>query len=248
MASAISFIQANLQHSIAASRMLTRTAGIKGIDMALIQEPWYCGGCFRGFNIPGYTLFSVNGIDKPQACIFTRNVTAGMLPGFSCRDLVAILIKYKEEGVQRCLVICSAYLPYDSEDPPLSKEFEDLVHYCEKETLYLVVRCDSNAHHSVCGRTNCNSRGEALMEFLNTTNLGILNRRNEPTFCSKGRLEVIDITMGSLRLLESIIGWEVSSEPSLSDHIHILFTLQGSVPVHLIRNPRGTKWGSFRGA
>jgi hypothetical protein len=38
----------------------------------------------------------------------------------------------------------------------------------------------------------------------------------------------------------------VSSEPSLSDHRHILFTLQGSVPEHLIRNPRGINWGSFR--
>ena len=49
-----------------------------------------------------------------------------------------------------------------------------------------------------------------------------------------------------MRLLESIIGWEVSSEPSLSDHRHILFILRGSVPVRLVRNPRGTNWGSFR--
>jgi len=214
--------------------------------MALIQEPWYCGGCIRGLNIPGYTLFSVNGADRPQACILTRNETAWMLRGFSRRDLVEVLIKYNEEGVERCLVICSEYLPYDSEDPPPSKEFEDLVRYREKENLYLVVGCDSNAYHSVWGSTNCNSRGDALMEFLNTTNLEILNGGNEPTFCNRGRLEVSDITLGSLRLLESIIGWEVLSEPSLSDHRHILFILRGSVPVHLIRNPRGTNWGSFR--
>jgi hypothetical protein len=245
MASTIFFIQANLQYSIAASRIFTRTVGIKGIDVALIQEPWYRRGCIRGLNIPGYSLFSVNGIDRPQACILMRNETAWMLPGFFCRDLVAVLIKYNEEGMERRLVICSAYLPYDSEDPP-SKELEDLVRYCEKENLYLVVGCDSNAHHSVWGSTNCNSRGEALLEFLNTTNLKILNQGNEPTFCSGGRSEVIDITLGSLRLLESIIGWEVSSEPSVSDHRHILFTLRGSVLVRLIRNPRGTNWGSFK--
>ena len=97
--------------------------------------------------------------------------------------------------------------------------FEDL-HFCEKENLYLVVGCDSNAHHSVWGSTNCNSRGEALVEFLNTTHLEILHRGNEPTFCSGGRSEVIDITLGSMRLLESIIGWEVSSEPFLSDQTY----------------------------
>jgi len=65
MASTISFIQANLQHSIAASRILTRTVGVKGIDRALIQELWYRRGCIRGLNIPGYTLYSVIGIDRP---------------------------------------------------------------------------------------------------------------------------------------------------------------------------------------
>jgi hypothetical protein len=77
-----------------------------------------------------------------------------MLPGFSCRDLVAVLIVYDEEGAEQRLVICSAYLPHDSEDPPPSKEFEELVWYCENENLCLVVGCDSNAHHSVWGSTN----------------------------------------------------------------------------------------------
>lgn len=39
--STIAFIQANLQYSIAASEILTRTVGVKGIDMAVLQEPWY---------------------------------------------------------------------------------------------------------------------------------------------------------------------------------------------------------------
>jgi hypothetical protein len=85
------------------------------------------------------------------------------------------------------------------------------VSYCEKENLCLVVGCDCNAHHSVWGSTNYNSKGKVLMEFLNTTNLEILNRGNEPTFCSGGRLKVKDFTLESLRLLSCIIGWEVSS-------------------------------------
>ena len=130
MASTISFIQANLQHSIAASRIFTRTVGIKGIDVARIQEPWYCGGCNRGLNNPGYSLFSVNGIDRPRACILMRKETACMLPESSCRDRVGDLIKYNEEVVERRQVVCSAYLPYDSVDPHPSKELEDLLRYC----------------------------------------------------------------------------------------------------------------------
>jgi len=42
------------------------------------------------------------------------------------------------------------------------------------------------------------------MEFLNSSNLVILNRGNEPTFCSDGRFYVIDVTLVSLRLLTTL--------------------------------------------
>jgi hypothetical protein len=67
------------------------------------------------------------------------------------------------------------------------------------------------------------------MEFLNSSNLEILNRGSDSTFCSGSRMEVIDITLGTLRLLESITDCEVSSEPSLLYNRHILITIWGSV-------------------
>ena len=57
MVSIISFLKANLQHSSAASRILTRTVSIKGIEMVLIEEPLYCKDHIRGLNIPRYTLY-----------------------------------------------------------------------------------------------------------------------------------------------------------------------------------------------
>jgi len=43
------------------------------------------------------------------------------------------------------------------------------------------------------------------VEFLSSSTVVILNQGNEPTFCGGGRLEVIDIILGSLGLLESIM-------------------------------------------
>jgi hypothetical protein len=134
-------------------------------------------------------------------------MTSWLLTGFSSRDLVAVLVKYLENGMERRVVICSAYLPYDAEDPPPTGELRDLIQYCDEEHLHLIVGCDSNAHHAAWGSTNCNGRGEALVEFLSTTNLEILNRGDEPTYCNGYRTEVIDITLGSIGLLESIEGW-----------------------------------------
>ena len=82
-----------------------------------------------------------------------------MLPGFSCRDLVAVLMNYNEGEAERRLFVCSAYLPYDSEDPPPSGEFEELVRYCEEENLYILIGRGSNSHRGVWGSTNCNVTG-----------------------------------------------------------------------------------------
>ena len=142
-------------------------------------------------------------------------------------------------------MVCSSYLPYDSEDRPPSRGLEERVQHCGKENIQLLVGCDSNAHHTAWGSTNCNG---IIMEFLHSTNLEILNKGNESTFCTSVRQEVIDITLGSYGLMDSTTDWEVSMEPSLSDHRHIMFNVRGSAPVLYIRNPRGTNWGSFRGS
>jgi hypothetical protein len=158
-------------------------------------------------------------MDRPWACILARNMTSWMLPGFSCRGLVAVLINYNEDGAGRKLVVCSAHLPYDSKDPPL-KELEELVRYCQTENLHLVIGCDSIAHHTIWGGTNCNDRGVTRVEFLKSTNLEILNQGNVPTFCSAHRMEVIDITLGSFRLLGSVKSWGGFIGPSLSDQTY----------------------------
>jgi hypothetical protein len=76
--------------------------------------------------------------------------------------------------------------------------------------------------------------------------LEILNRGKEPTFCNSKRVQVLDNTLVSLELLDKIKDWEVSSEPSLSDHRHIMFKLVGSVPAGFYGGPRTTNWDSSR--
>jgi len=202
-----SSIQANRQHNITASRVLSRTVSVKGIGMALIEKPWFCEGRIRGPKIPGHPLFSTRGIDRSKSCILKRIKTTWMLPGLSCRDLVAILIKYNEDGAERWLDVCCAYLPYYSKDPPTSKEFKELARYCESKNIFLVIGCDFNAHYIVWDSTNGNDRGEALVEFLNSSNLDILNQGRKPTFCRGGRLEMIEISLWFFGFLESIPSW-----------------------------------------
>jgi hypothetical protein len=77
------------------------------------------------------------------------DVNTWMLLGYSCRDLVAVLIHYNEGETERYLVVCSAYLSYGSKDPRMIREYEELKRYCEEEDLYLVTGCFSSSHNSV---------------------------------------------------------------------------------------------------
>ena len=77
-----------------------------------------------GLNIPGYTLFSVGGLDSPRACILPRNTNAWMLPKLSCRYLVAVLISYNVEEERHLVVFLLIYIIILWNKPP-AHEFEE---------------------------------------------------------------------------------------------------------------------------
>jgi hypothetical protein len=128
------FNQAYLQHSFTASRIFTRPISVKGIDIERTQEPWFRENRVRGLNIPRYNLYSEDATDRPRTCILVGGMTSLLLPGFSSRDLVAVLVKYLENGMGRRIAFCPAYTPLASKDPP-TKDLEELVRYCEAEHL-----------------------------------------------------------------------------------------------------------------
>jgi hypothetical protein len=80
---------------------------------------------------------------------------------------------------------------------------------------------DANAHHTLWRSTSSNPRGERPVEFLESLNLNIFNHGNEPTFVVCNMKEVIDLTLGSNKIVNLVSNWHVSDELSLSDHRYI---------------------------
>ncbi|PNF19647.1 hypothetical protein B7P43_G18121 [Cryptotermes secundus] len=91
---------------------------------------------------------------------------------------VRITHPYREGSKE--LIVASVYLPYDSDEPPQTKEMSDIIDYCFSRKRQLIIGCDANAHHILWGSTGTNPRGESLMEFPVSSNLNILNHGNEP--------------------------------------------------------------------
>ncbi|XP_018303555.1 uncharacterized protein [Mycetomoellerius zeteki] len=204
-------------------------------------RPWVCqevAACGKLFKAPTE--------QGPRACITVKGLDARLLPGVCSRDLTAVEVKTAGgAGGTRRLVICSAYFPHGEETPP--KELVKLVDLCQKEGLLLVIGCDANAHHTIWESTDTNERGRKLLEYLVTTDLEVLNKGNEPTFCAAGRSEVLDLPLCSRGSVRKVREWKVSDEPSLSDHRLISFRLSGlQMKVKKIRNPKRTDWDSYQ--
>ncbi|XP_029668326.1 uncharacterized protein LOC115238540 [Formica exsecta] len=215
----VGFTQINLHHSRGASAVLARS-------MAVVHtEP------------------------SPRAAIAVKGLEAQLIPEYCSRDVVAVTVDFLRftTGETRKVVVSSAYFPHEEEGSLPPGPVARLVDYCQDKGLPLIVGCDANGHHTVWGNTNINNRGRRLLEYLVATNLEILNRGNEPTFQNVLRREVLDLTLCSNNLVPEIVGWQVSSEPSLSDHRQIVFRL-ANVRTETIyrRNPKRTDWDSFR--
>jgi hypothetical protein len=84
-----------------------------------------------------------------------------------------------------------------------------------------LIRCDANAHHVLWGSSNVNPRGEVLSDFIAGQDLHIINRGHKPTFVVANRREVLDVTLTSGSLLESVCECFVDSQESSSDHKYI---------------------------
>jgi len=220
MASAnLQVTQINLQHCKEASSLLSYLISKLQTGLALVQEPWVYKNRVRGLNIRGGHLYYDSTCEIPRTCIVvTGAVQAKMLVQLTSRDMTAVKITISVGGENRDAVIGSVYLPYDAQ------------------------------HHTCWGSSDTNSRGNALLDYLVTTELDILNAGVKPTFVTARRQEVIDISLATADIVTDVISWRVSEEESLSDHRYIkcqirsdhLYNLIGETPglhdgTHLMR-------------
>lgn len=175
-----------------------------------------------------------------------HNVPIILLPQFCDGDITTVLYT-SIDGKNDELVLSSSYMPSDAKDKRPGNMVCDVVNFCSNTSRPLVLGCDTNSHHTLWGSSNINGYGEELLEFIASTNLEILNRGKEPTFVTKTRREVLDVTFATRQILDRIVNWRVSSEETLSDHREINFEIQvGKEKEIFFKNPRRTKWECFK--
>ena len=105
----------------------------------------------------------------------------------------------------------------------------EVVDYCSRNKLQLIVGCDASAYHIMRRSTDINLRRECLLEYLVRTNLNILNKSNKPTFIISKR-KVMDLKLGTDKTGDLVTNWHVSDEISWPNP-SVLWLVQGPDPV-----------------
>ena len=219
--------QLNLYRSRAASYNLGEELKKVDTGMVLIQEPWVYGDVIRG-RLGGWNLFQCNGEgERPRTCVYaSHNLKAQLLPMFSNEDVAAVRVKnvYREGD---SYVFASVYMANENPAPP--RLLGELADYCEGAKKPLIEGSDANAHRTVWGSSDTNSRGEELLEFCAQSNLEICNVGNKSTFRTKVRKEVLDLTLANRWAWDGVCDWHVSDVPSFSDHMLIWFGVGSTI-------------------
>ncbi|XP_072757485.1 uncharacterized protein [Anoplolepis gracilipes] len=240
--------QINLHHSKDVWAILVKSMTAMRTGIALIQEPWLLKNAIKGLSGCG-TICYTRSNRKIRTCIATKGLTAIFMPQLSCENLTVIQTKLKFSTTESLdVLISSAYMPYDSVEPPPQVEINNLITYAEERGLGLLLGCDANSHHVGWGSSDINSRGESLHDFIMRTSLIILNRGTEFTFQDSRRQEIIDITLCTKRMAGLVTDWRVLNKSSGSAHRQIRLTLCHISEDNRTRNPKRTDWDEYRAA
>ena len=238
--------QINLQHCQAASYNLCNELRNLQTYIVMVQEPWICRGTIKGSPPSANRYVGVGRGGRPRACIYTsKDLDTWLLPQYSNADIVTVSVNNLQGIIPKTVIFTSAYMAEENTAPP--QLVEEITAYCNLNNLPLVLGCDANAHHVAWGSSDTNERGEALMDFLASTNLAWCNKGHKPTFITRNRREVLDITLVTPHIFSKVNDWIVSDKPSFSDHAMITFHFTKARSAdHWYRNVRKANWKDYK--
>lgn len=246
--SVIECVQINLHHSIVATNNLCANFAKKsrsGSYVAFLQEPYCRDGRVRGLHNRGTIIETSDSNGHPRAALLvSHDRKVWKLTKFCTRDIAAGILYLGGEQI----VIASIYMPHDEIGLHPSPGFRNLIEHCELTQRKLVVAADANSHHNMWGCISNNRRGDVLVEYLATTSLQIVNTGHTPTFVTKSRSEILDVTMVTMNGIDLIQNWWVDVTDSFSDHRAIIFELKEKCDNESTeyRNKRKTNWITFK--
>ena len=103
------------------------------------------------------------------------------------------------------------------------------LHNFKNKQIPRILGTDANAHHTIWRSCDINPNREDLLAYCVSEDLNFCNVGSKPTFRSKTREEVLDLTLVNRYVYDRVVGWHVSNVLSFSDHMYIRFQVKSTI-------------------
>ena len=114
----------------------------------------------------------------------TSDMTCSLIPQFSSEDVVVARVKnVRQEGDS--FIFVSADMALEELAPPAI--LKELLSFSDSDKFPTVIGTDANAHHTLWGFFNVNTRGIYLLLYCASANLEFCNVGNKPTLRTRKR-------------------------------------------------------------
>lgn len=213
--------QLNLRNSKAAGDEARKLMADFEIDVLLVQEPFSVNGAVRCFGLSSSYLTVGNQADgeRPMAAIVCDpEIDPLELMQFKTRHLTTVEINtpigqiFLVSGYFQCRDPIGVYLDH------LDFVLNTL------RGKQVIIGVDANAKSHLWYSPDSDDKGDELEAFINTHNLVVLNRQDQPPTHEAGNN--IDVTLATAGLARKIAAWTVHEQASISDHRLITFILE----------------------
>ena len=193
-------------------------------DIIFIQEPHTIQSKVVGISNKYKTFTSGRGRCRAAVVVTNNHIDTMLIQQVSDADMVAVeIIKGSIK-----LVAVSMYFDRENQIEQDLGKMELTMHHA-KDTAVLFA-LDSNARSTLWHETLTNTRGRILEEFITNKQLYIMNKESSYT-TSRNRLgsSNIDLTIISSQLLNSLSGWVISDQESISHHSIIKYAIKPGI-------------------
>ena len=121
----------------------------------------------------------------------------------------------------------------DIKDKPITDQLQAALDYCKRRRYSILLTADTNSHSKIWGKLT-NTRGRKWEDLIEVEHLLVHYQGRIPTFESKNRKSIIDVTL-SYKLPYALEDWRVLRSYNGTDHNTIRYSLKGmkiEIPAH----------------
>jgi hypothetical protein len=185
-------------------------------DQLLIQESYEYQNKPPGMEKKNRIYTAGTGKHREAIIVINSKIDAILIAQLSEEDTVVLEIVHRK---QKCFA-ASMYFDHEEQTENKFYKLDEIISFSNEGRILIAANC--NATSKTWYDVLTKSRGRKLEEYITSKQLHIINEISErSTFPNSRGSSNIDLTITNDEVILDSIGWEISTQESLSDHNYL---------------------------